>query len=92
MELIKENIKVNDVVINASTQKTIDGDIIVPDSKPDILKILQVDEVSCITEKEVCEGRLSIKGRVDLKILYIPDSETECIKSILTSLDFEEDI
>ncbi len=92
MELIKENIKVNDVVVNASTQKTIDGDIIVPDSKPDILKILQVDAVSCITEKEVYEGGLSIKGRVDLKILYIPDSETECIKSILTSFDFEEDI
>lgn len=92
MELIKENIKVNDVVVNSTLQKTVDGDIIVPDSKPDILKILQVDAASCITEKEVNEGSISVKGRVDLKILYIPDSETECIKSILTSFDFEENI
>ncbi len=92
MELIKENIKVNDVVVNSTVQKTVDGDIIVPDSKPDILKILQVDAVSCITEKEINEGSISVKGRVDLKILYIPDSETECIKSILTSFDFEENI
>lgn len=92
MELIKENIRVNEAILNSSTQKMVEGDIIVPDTKPDILKILQVDAVSCITEKEIFDGGVRIKGRVDLKILYIPDAETECIQDIRTTFDFEEEI
>ena len=92
MELIKENMRVNEAVLDSSTQKMVEGDIIVPDTKPDILKILQVDAVSCITDKEVSDGSVDIKGRVDLKILYIPDSEKRCIKNIITSFEFEEEI
>lgn len=92
MELITENIKINEAAISSSMQKSVGGDIIVPDTKPDILKILQVDAVSCISEKEMIEGTLNLRGRVDLKILYIPDAENECIKSILTSFDFDEEI
>ena len=92
MELIKENIRVNEAVLYSSTQKMVEGDIIVPDTKPDILKILQVDAVSCITDKEVSDGSVAVKGRVDLKILYIPDSEKRCIKNIITSFEFEEEI
>lgn len=92
MELIKENIRVNETVAGAAMQKMVEGDVIVPDAKPDILKVLQVDAVSCITEKDVSNERVSIRGRVDLKVLYLPDSETDIIKSILTSFEFDEDI
>ncbi|MDY3031349.1 MAG: DUF3794 domain-containing protein [Clostridia bacterium] len=92
MELIKENIKVNEAVVSSSTKKMVEGDIIVPDTKPDILKVLQVDAVSCVTDKELSAGSAAVKGRVDLKILYIPDSENENIKNILHSLEFDEDI
>ena len=69
-----------------------DGDIIVPDTKPDILKILQVDAVSCVTDKSVENGRAFVSGRVDLKILYIPDKDGETIRSILTSFDYSQPI
>ena len=90
MELIKENVKVNQVSCKGSAQVLVDEDIIVPDVKPDILKILQLDAVSCITNKSVIKGKAVINGRVDLKILYIPDSEREKIKSIITSFDFTQ--
>ena len=60
--------------------------------KPDILKILQLDAVSCITNKEITNGRVNVTGRVDLKILYIPDSDREKIKSIITSFDFTQNV
>lgn len=51
MELVKENVTVNQVSCKGDTQVLVDEDIIVPDVKPDILKILQLDAVSCITDK-----------------------------------------
>ena len=60
--------------------------------KPDILKILQLDAVSCITNKEITNGRVNVTGRVDLKILYIPDSDREKVKSIITSFDFTQNV
>lgn len=53
MELVKENVTVNQVSCKGDTQVLVDEDIIVPDVKPDILKILQLDAVSCITNKEI---------------------------------------
>ncbi len=92
MELIKENVTVNQVSCKGNTQALVDEDIIAPDVKPDILKILQLDAVSCVTGKEVLNGKAKINGRVDLKILYIPDSEKEKIKSIVTSFDFTQNV
>lgn len=92
MELVKENVTVNQVICKGNTQVLVDEDIIVPDIKPDILKILQLDALSCVTSKEVINGRVVINGKTDLKILYIPDSDTEKIKSIVTSFDFTQNV
>ena len=92
MELVKENVKVNQVSCKGSTQVLVDEDIIVPDVKPDILKVLQIDATSCVTGKDVTNGKTRVNGRVDLKILYIPDSDREKIKSIITSFDYVQNV
>ncbi len=92
MELIKENIKVNQIACKGSAQAPLDEDIIVPDVKPDILKILQLDTVPCVTSREVTAGRVVVSGKVDVKLLYIPDSDREKIKSIVTEFDFSQNI
>lgn len=91
MELIKENIKVNDSVFCSPLRKMIEGDMIVPDTKPDILKVLQADAVSRISECEVTDGALIIRGRVDITVLYIPDSERSSVTSMSASFEFEEE-
>ena len=92
MELVKENVTVNQVSTKGDTQVLVDEDIMVPHVQPDILKSLQLDAVSCITNKEITNGRVNVTGRVDLKILYIPDSDREKIKSIITSFDFTQNV
>lgn len=44
MELVKENVTVNQVSCKGDTQVLVDEDIIVPDVKPDILKILRLSQ------------------------------------------------
>ena len=74
MELVKENVTVNQVSCKGNTQVLVDEDIIVPDVKPDILKILQLDAVSCITNKEITNGRVNVIGSLPEKSSGIPDS------------------
>ena len=90
MGLIKKPINTCDAIAKGTAQVMADGDVIVPDTKPDILKLLQVDSEASITDKYIENGRLVLCGRVDYKVLYIPDSENEKIKSILTSMEFRQ--
>ncbi len=90
MELIKDTVSICEAAVRGTTQAMADGDIIVPDVKPDILKILQVDADACVTDKYIENGRLVINGRIDYKALYIPDKENVRIKSILTSMEFKQ--
>ena len=90
MELIKNMINTCEVTAKGTTQAMADGDVIVPDTKPDILKLLQVDSDACITDKYIENDRLILCGRVDYKVLYIPDGENEKIKSIFTSMEFRQ--
>lgn len=90
MELNKTELYLCDTMIKGTTQAMSDGEVIVPDVKPDILKILQVDAEASVTDRYIENGRLYISGRVDYKVLYIPDSDGERIKSILTSMDFRQ--
>lgn len=92
MELVKETVTVNQVCCKGSVKAAVDEDIIVPDVKPDILKILQLDASASVTAKSVSDGKATASGRVDLKILYIPDSERESIKSIITAFDFVQNV
>lgn len=88
MELVKEHITLNEDTFHEFCTASADGDIIVPDKKPDILKILQVDAQSCVTSRTVENSYITIEGKINLKILYVPDRADEKIKSIITDIDF----
>ena len=91
-ELKKENVCVGEQSVAAFSQAYCETDIIVPDTKPDILKIIQVDADASITDKSIRNEKLIIRGRVNLKILYLPDSQKEKISSINTVFGFEQEI
>ncbi len=92
MKLIKKPITLNRTIRCGSVEISADTDIIVPDIKPDILKILQVDGTTVITNTDIDDAQLAVEGRVDLNILYVPDREDERIKSIKSTLDFSHTI
>ncbi len=92
MELIKEKEAYMDKLFNDSVRVSVEEDIIVPDVKPDILKVLQVDARAYITDKGIISGGVYVQGKLYVNILYIPDSETEEICSIKTEFGFKTKI
>ena len=63
---INEKVQISRFVKNENIIEIIEGDIIVPDIKPDILSLSRVDGNVYITKKEIQDGHLRIDGISDL--------------------------
>ena len=88
MDFIKKTLNMCTGIQKGSAEISADGDIIVPDVMPDILKILQVDGDAVLTSSETSGEKLSCEGIVDLRILYIPENRDEKIESMTAKFDF----
>lgn len=75
MEIIKKDIKIDKKIGKETTQILIEGDIIVPDTKPDIDMILEVTANAYIDNKELANGRINFKGNFDINVLFVAKNE-----------------
>lgn len=94
IELQREPIQVSEDLSGAAVQTVVDTDIIVPDSKPDVLRVLQVDAASVVNEKYIQKDHLTISGSVNYKILYASDQpeDQQRVKSILYNVPFSQQV
>ena len=90
MDITKETIKINKIICEKKEQIVVQGDMIVPDSKPDILNTINTDGNICIYKKEVFEGKLRLEGNIVSYIMYLADTEDGYIRSLNTSLEFSQ--
>ena len=65
-----------------------EGDVIIPDIKPDILSTINTSGTICIYKKEVLEGKIRIDGGVQVYIMYLADDENSNVRGINTVIDF----
>lgn len=92
VELVKESITSDLIIGQDVTQTIIEGDILVPDSKPDIARVISVDGLIQMTKKEVGENKISTEGTIKFKILYVSDKGEEPLYSIDSSTVFKQSI
>ena len=88
----KEVLNVNKVICEKKEMINIQGDMIVPDSKPDILNTITTSGNACIYKKEVMEGKIRLDGNILTNIMYLADGSQENIRGLSTGLDFSETI
>ena len=88
----KETLNVNKVICEKKEIINIQGDMIVPDAKPDILNTINTSGNVCIYKKEVMDGKIRLDGNVLTYIMYLADSSTDSIRGLNTGLDFSETI
>ena len=86
----KENLCINQIIGRKTEDVTIEGDVIIPDVKPDILSAINTNGTVCVYKKEIMDGKVRLDGSINLYIMYLPDNESECVRSINTSLDFTQ--
>ncbi|HZJ76369.1 MAG TPA: SPOCS domain-containing protein [Oscillospiraceae bacterium] len=92
VELIKDVFKFEQVAGKNVTQAIVEGDILVPDTKPDITRVLSVDANVKVNKQKAEEGRIVVEGVTYFKILYVSEKEEQPLYSIDSSAGFEQDI
>ncbi len=92
VDTIKENLCVNKLVATKKELIMVEGDMIVPDSKPDILNTICTSGVVCIYKKEVQNDKIRIDGNINTYIMYMADDTQDRVRGLSTSLDFSESV
>jgi len=90
MQVEKQTINIGKTIYEGEIKTSAEGSIIVPDTKPDILKVMQVSGEAYLCEKYIEDGKITVKGKVRVNVLYLPESETGKVCSLFGVFDFCE--
>lgn len=92
IEAQRENLSINKLVAEKKEIIFAEGDMIVPDSKPDILNTICTSGVVSVYKKEVQDEKIRLDGAINTYIMYVPDGVDESVRGLNTSIDFSENI
>jgi len=90
VEIKKQRINLAGNIYDGQIKAGCQGSIIVPDVKPDILKILQVDADAYLCDKTVEAGKVTLSGKVKVTALYLPEEDSSHLCALYGSFDFCE--
>lgn len=76
-DMIREMLRMTNINEKPQLQVFIEEDFLVPDIKPDLVRIVSVDGMARLGEKENFGGSLRVGGELTLNILYVPSAREE---------------
>ena len=89
IDLTQNSITLNQTYPEVNDSFFIEGDVIIPDIKPDVDSVLFVDAIPVINDYSVNSGQITFSGDCEFNILYVSvDSPSEIIR-ISTSIPFK---
>jgi hypothetical protein len=92
IELENNLIKTNNILHEENVQSVIESDIIVPDTKPDVVSVLHNDGAVKIYSKEIHKDMMVVRGVVCFKVLYMSDDPSRFICSMEQNVNFDQTI
>lgn len=92
IEAQRENLSINKLIAEKKEIIFAEGDMIVPDSKPDILNTICTSGVVSIYKKEAQEEKVRLDGAINTYIMYMPDGTEDTVRGLNTTIDFSENI
>lgn len=90
VELSKEKIHINKIIAEKSQMFFVEEDIIVPDSKPDILNSINVSGTMCIYNKEITQDKVKLEGGINTYVMYLPDSKNDNVRALNCDIKFSK--
>lgn len=90
MEFEKIAVKTNKNLCNSDFKMEVDTDIIVPDVKPDVIKVIGVSAMPSIKEQYAQKGKVTISGVIFYRIMYEGDNDDYTARSIEYTAPFSQ--
>jgi len=89
LEISKNSLNLNSSYEKITNCFSSSGDIIIPDSKPDVKNILYVDVIPIIEDNAINSEQLTISGNVEFNVIYASDEENSQIIRTSTLIPFK---
>lgn len=90
MEIIQKPIRMKRRKCNSQLQITLEDDFNVPDTKPDVEQIVTTEGNIELSESNVLNGKLMLKGILHFQLLYISRESDQIVQSIQGKVEFDE--
>ena len=90
IELKRESLQINEVLCHEKSSSETYTYIIVPDSKPDIKKVLLADANAVVKDKYIQKDKVTVSGDINFKIVYLGDDEEGSVRSIFYDTPFSQ--
>ncbi len=87
---ISKALKLNNISINENVSKWIEQDIIVPDTKPDAIKIVNVTVTPYVNNIESMQDKIKVSGNINYFIIYKVDDQVFGTRGLFTSYPYSE--
>ena len=89
-ELVREQVFLDQSVGSEQVQVMLEGDLIVPDIKPDMALLLQTEEQVLIDRTDAGADRVNYIGRLNLSVLYVSKSADKSVHAISLSRPLDD--
>lgn len=90
VELIKKPIVLDEMTRRESVQVIKEKDLIVPDGKPDLQCIVQLDGDACIDQIDVSQDRVMYRGKINICILYRTIGNQKCVYTMKSTIPIDD--
>ena len=75
IELVRENIECEQLLGENTCDTAIRAEYLVPDTHPDVVRILTVDSKPYIVNKEVMKDKVYLEGQIEYNVIYLAKEE-----------------
>ncbi|NLK22025.1 MAG: DUF3794 domain-containing protein [Epulopiscium sp.] len=89
LELIKETIEFDRPIRKETVQDIVEGDIIVPDIKPDMVRVLQMNGKVELEQVDILADRINYKGQIRVYVLYAAEGSERVVHNMTGSLPLD---
>ncbi|WP_244833712.1 SPOCS domain-containing protein [Clostridium sp. BJN0001] len=82
LDLVKENAEFEQLIREDKIDIPIKDEYLIPDTHPDVYKILSVTAVPEITKKEITKDKINIEGKVRYTVVYLAEEDGILVNSV----------
>lgn len=90
IEMINETAIIKNSAGYEKKKFEVEGEVNVPDIKPDILSVINVSGRCFVNKKELLDNKLKVEGTLDIFVIYLSDDEKNSLHGINNTLNFVE--
>ncbi|MGL4738461.1 MAG: DUF3794 and LysM peptidoglycan-binding domain-containing protein [Cellulosilyticaceae bacterium] len=90
VELIRKQLDLNEMIKKETVQVVKERDMIVPDGKADLQRVIYLDGKVNMEQIDIQADRVVYKGQIDAVILYVPENNPATVCTMKGSIPLED--